>query len=321
MRVFGIRTGLLLVVFGTAFTAMSEADTLDDVRSLLRQGRHDAAIQRLDTHLKTSPKDSTARFLKGVALAESGRRQEAIEVFSALVKDSPDLPEPHNNLAVLYAAAGDLEKARAHLLEAIRLHPSYATAHENLGDVYGKMAALSYSKALTLDGANQSARAKHTLAERLTGMEPGDRARTALVTAKAQPAAPAAAVMPSAAAMPSPPPADIEKEVLASVRSWADAWSSQNADAYLDHYAAAFVPADSRSKKDWTILRRKRVSGPQFIDIRIARPEVTRIDDDRVSVTFEQSYRSDSYADQVVKKLELVRQGESWKILSERTVN
>ncbi|MDH3316683.1 MAG: tetratricopeptide repeat protein [Gammaproteobacteria bacterium] len=321
MRVFGLRTGLLLGVLASAFAALSHADTLDDARSLLSQGRYDAAIQRLDSHLKTSPNDSKARFLKGVALAEAGRRQEAIDVFSALVNDSPELPEPHNNLAVLYASTGELEKARAHLLEAIRIHPSYATAHENLGDVYAKMAALEYDKAFNLDGANQSARTKHALAEKLTRMEPGDGARTALVTAKAQPPAPPATVMPSATAAPSPPPAGFENGVLASVRSWADAWSSQDTDTYLNHYAESFVPADGRSKKEWTILRRKRVSGPQFIDIVIARPQVKRIDDDRASVTFEQSYRSDSYADQVVKTVELVRQGESWKILSELTVN
>ncbi len=319
MKAFKIPAGLLLVVIGTAFVAVTHADTLEDARSLMRQGRHDDAIRRLDSHLRTSPNDSSARFLKGVALAEAGRSQEAIDTFSALVRDFPELPEPHNNLAVLYAAAGDLEKARFHLLEAVRIHPSYATAHENLGDVYGKMAALSYSKALSFDGENQSVRAKHMLAEELGGIEGGSRTASAAMTAPAPPLTIAAAPsLPTAAQMPSE---DIEDKVLVTLRSWADAWSSQDVDAYLGHYSQRFVPAKGRSRESWTILRRKRISAPQFIELRIARPRVSRTDDDRASVTFQQSYRSDNYADQTIKRLDLVREGEGWKIISERTDN
>lgn len=108
---------------------------------------------------------------------------------------------------------------------------------------------------------------------------------------------------------------------MAAVSSWLDAWSSQDVDDYLGHYADSFVPADGRSKESWTILRRKRVSRPQFIEVKIEQPDVIRIDDGQVSVTFYQSYRSDSYADQVIKQLDLVRQDNVWRIHSERTVN
>ena len=316
MKAFGLPTGLLLVVLGVSMAAVTQADTLDEARSLIRQGRSDDAIKRLDDHLMTSPDDASARFLKGVALAESGRRREAIDVFSGLAKDFPDLPEPHNNLAVLHAAEGDLNAAQAHLLEAIRIHPNYATAHENLGDVYGKMAALSYSRALSLESANPSARAKHALAQELGGMGNGARTASSAMTATAS-SAPA----PSPSAKAPAPSADIENDVLATLKSWAEAWSSQDVEAYLDHYAQSFVPADGRSRKSWTILRRKRVSRPQFIELDIFRPRVTRTGDGRASVTFEQSYRSDTYADQVIKRLDLARQGGSWKILAEQTVN
>ncbi|HSS65720.1 MAG TPA: tetratricopeptide repeat protein, partial [Gammaproteobacteria bacterium] len=253
MKAFGLPARLLLVALGAALIAVTQADTLDDARSLLQQGRHDEAIKRLDSHLQISPDDSSARFLKGVALAEAGRRQQAIDAFSALVRDFPELPEPHNNLAVLYAAAGDLEKARTYLLEAIRLHPSYATAHENLGDVYGKMAALSYSKALALDSTNRSARAKQTLAERLDGIGGGARIASSAMAAPAPSAiAGAAPALPAVAPMA---PVDAEADLLSTLRSWADAWSSQDVEAYLGHYAQSFAPADGRNKESWTILR------------------------------------------------------------------
>ena len=313
MNLFAMSARLLLV-FASAFVMPAHADVIQDAKSLLSEGRHDAALERIEGHISSNPKDSAARFLKGVALAEAGRRDEGIAVFTALITEFPELPEPHNNLAVLYAAKGDLDQARAYLLEAIRLHPSYATAHENLGDVYGKLAALSYSKALTLDSANHTAREKHALAEKLIGKDTGPRLAAA--------AAPRPAPSPAAtsAAAPAAVSTALEQEVLETVSRWSRAWSSQDLDSYLSHYAAAFVPADGRSRDNWTILRRKRVLGPRFIEVDITRPEVTRIDDDRARVTFHQSYRSDSYADQVIKTLDLVRQGERWKILSERTV-
>jgi tetratricopeptide (TPR) repeat protein len=318
MKVFGFPTGLLLIALGTAIAAELHADTLEDARALMREGRHEDAVKRLDSHLRTSPNDSTARFLNGVALAEAGRRQEAIDTFSALVKDFPGLSEPHNNLAALYAAAGDLEKARDHLMEAIRIHPSYATAHENLGDVYAEMAALSYSEALALDGANQSARAKYALINELGGVGGGTGSASSAMMAPSPSATVAAApLLPVALPLPA---SKIGDEVLATLKGWADAWSSQDVDAYLSHYAPSFVPADGRSKESWTILRRKRISGPRFIDIRIAQPEVNRTGEDRASVTFSQSYRSENYTDQVIKKLDMVRQGGEWRIVSEVTV-
>ena len=264
MKALGLPTSLLLLALGNAIVAVTHADTLDDARSLMREGRHDDAVNRLDSHLRTSPDDSSARFLKGVALAEAGRRQEAIDTFSVLLKDFPDLPEPHNNLAVLYAAAGDLEKARVYLLEAIRIHPNYATAHENLGDVYAKLAALSYSRALALDGANRPARTKHALVEELDGIGDGTRTASSAMTAPS----PSTAIAPAQPSAVTPmPSAETGDDVLATLRSWADAWSSQDVDAYLDHYAPSFVAADGRSKESWTILRRKRISGPHFIDL------------------------------------------------------
>jgi tetratricopeptide (TPR) repeat protein len=69
---------------------------------------------------------------------------------------------------VLYAAQGQYERARATLELAIQTHPGYAIAYENLGDIYAQLAARSYDKALQLDKANESAKAKATKAKDLT---------------------------------------------------------------------------------------------------------------------------------------------------------
>ena len=296
---------VLMLLFGSAGVTAQDT-SLDEARSLIRQGRPDAAVELLDRHLSTASEDPEARFLKGVALAESGRRQEAIDAFSALATDFPNLPEPYNNLAVLYASEGELDKALSTLLEAIRIHPSYATAHENLGDVYATLAKREYAVATNLDRTSNSARVKQAKLNELSGL------------AAAQPMGESALAV---AADTSTAASDSHKAVLAAVNNWADAWSRQDVNAYLGHYAEAFVPADGKSRQDWVTLRRKRVAGPQFIRVEISAPKVALSSDSRATVIFKQSYRSGTYEDYVTKRLDLLRKGQSWKILGERTVN
>lgn len=300
MKGSGVQAGVLAALIGLGSPLPAGAQPLDEVRSLIREGRHDTALARLETRLAASPADPSALFLKGLALAESGRREAAIETFSALTREYPELPEPHNNLAVLYAASGELEKARASLLDALRVHPNYPTAHENLGELYRKMASLAYSKALDLDGASRSPSAEASAA-------PG-------------PAGSVAAGTGAAGGAPSAADSLIEAHVLTAVADWLEAWSRQDVETYLNHYSDAFVPADGRSRQSWTLLRQKRVSTPQFIELEIARADVDVTSENRASVTFVQRYRSDTYADQVTKRLDFVKQGQRWKIVSERTV-
>ena len=142
-------------------------DPLDSVKRLLKEKDYERALPRLNSFLKENPDHAEGRFLKGLALAESGNAAEAQEVFLALTEDFPDLPEPHNNLAVLYAANGEYALARNSLIQAISHRPNYATAHENLGDIYARMAGIAYGKALEIDTDNQTARVKLAMVREL----------------------------------------------------------------------------------------------------------------------------------------------------------
>ena len=296
---------VFLLVFASA-GVVAQDTSLDEARSLIRQGQPGAAIELLDRYLSTASEAPEARFLKGVALAESGRRQEAIYVFSALAADFPNLPEPYNNLAVLYASEGELDKALTTLLEAIRIHPSYATAHENLGDVYATLAKREYAVSASLDGTSNSSRIKHAKLNELAGLAA---------------AAPSDEPALEIAADTSPAASDAHKGVLTAVANWADAWSRQDVSVYLSHYAEEFAPDDGKSRQDWATLRRKRVAAPQYIRVEISAPKVELRSDSRATVTFKQSYRSATYEDYVTKRLDLLRTDQSWKILGERTVN
>lgn len=306
MKYSGFLSACCLTLFvGGYFSELPAAD-LDEVRSLIRQGQHTQALAQLESHLADAPEDAAARFLKGVALAEAGRREEAKDVFVAMTRDFPELPEPYNNLAVLRAHDGQLEAARSALIEAIRIHPNYATAHENLGDVYARLAAVAYQQAVSLDRTNTTANTKLAFVNGVsTGRPPAPKASASMPRVET-----AAAV-----AMPS------RDEVLATLNSWIDAWTSQNVDAYLDHYAPGFIPSRGVPRDEWAERRRKRVGAPAFIEIQVDTPQVSFRDESTARVTFTQSYRSNTYSDRVVKRLDMVKGEGGWKILAERTVN
>ena len=163
------------------------AQSLRDARVLITDKKYDEAIALLDKLNAERPREPQARFLKGVALADSGKTDAAITAFQGVLGDFPELPEPHNNLAVLYAQKGEYGLARDELEAAINAAPDYVVAYENLGDIYARLAASNYEKAIARDSRNKSAPAKLKLVRDVLA-----------------PVAPAAATTPTATKSPSP---------------------------------------------------------------------------------------------------------------------
>ena len=166
---FRVSRAFRAVIFGLAvgISAPLLAETLTDVQRLIKQGQYPQALAAVDVYLGSSPDDVQASFLKGVIYGEMNRTDEAIAVYTKLTEDYPEFPEPYNNLAVLYASQKQYDRARMALEMAIQAHPSYATAYENLGDLYAKLASQAYGKAVQLEGASKSAKAKLLLARDL----------------------------------------------------------------------------------------------------------------------------------------------------------
>ncbi|MCP5151660.1 MAG: tetratricopeptide repeat protein [Chromatiales bacterium] len=347
-----------LLALGLGLAPAAGAADLDEARTLARRGDFDGALTALDQVLAAEPNDPQARFLRGVVLAETRRVDEAIAVFTGLTRDYPELPEPHNNLAVLYAAEGEYDKARDALLVAINTHPSYATAHENLGDIYAKMAGLAYDRALSLDTANATAKSKLALISELfstravageatmvaaaPAASPASSATAPPAPAPASPAPPvaatptptptpppisassAAAAAGSAVAVPAPPtaapaPGAAAEAVTLAVRDWAEAWSGKNVEAYLARYASGFRPPNGMSREAWERQRRQRLSAPAFIRVSLDDVRVATSGDAEATVTFVQTYRSDTYGDRVRKRLTMTRERGDWRILREQS--
>ncbi|MDW8468337.1 MAG: tetratricopeptide repeat protein [Burkholderiales bacterium] len=303
----------------------------------MKAGQHAQALERVNRVLATKPRDPQARFLKGLIFAEQGNHKEALEIFLKLTQDYPQLPEPYNNLAVLYAAQGQYDKARAALEQSIRTHPTYATAYENLGDVYAKLASQAYDKALQLDSSNAAARNKLALVRELVGPPARAVATAAAPTktpapavaptpasapapAEAKPPA-AAAAAPSPAAEPKAAEAGTAAQVLETVNAWARAWSAKDADAYLGFYAPGFRTPTGEPREQWEKMRRQRIAAPKSITVTVGSPKVTLHGDDRASVTFRQTYRSDLVNATSTKTLVLVKSNGRWMIQEERVVN
>jgi len=326
----GMRKGafaLLVSVFTAVLlgAAPARADDTQDAAKLLKAGKHQDALERVNKVLAAKPRDPQARFLKGLILTEQGNTREAVEIFTKLTQDYPELPEPYNNLAVIYAAQGQYEKARAALEQSIRTHPSYATAYENLGDVYAKLASQAYDKALQLDSSNAGAQNKLSLVREIGA--PAAAAKPPVALAKADEAPPApkpAAEKPAVAAVkPAPekpaPGASPSSEVLAAVNAWAQAWSKKDADAYLAFYAADFQTPGGESRADWEKARRTRITAPKSISIAIASPKVTMSGPNQAKVTFRQTYRSDVLKNTSSKTLVMVKAEGRWRIQQEKS--
>jgi predicted nucleic acid-binding Zn-ribbon protein len=102
------------------------------------------------------------------------------------------------------------------------------------------------------------------------------------------------------------------------LRSWADAWSHQDVAGYLSHYSPVFRANSGADFKKWREQRKKRIEKPEFIEIKVDNLKIeVKKDAIRAKATFHQQYRSNSYADIVVKTLDLILQDNGWKIIKE----
>ena len=320
-RTYRLNAASLLLaglIAASAVIPVRAATPVDEAQTLISAGDLDGALKRIDRFLASSPQDAEGRFTRALILVKQNKNAEAIKAFTDLTRDYPQLPEPYNNLAVLYAQTGDYEKARDALEAALATNPAYATAHENLGDIYAALAGAAYNRALALDASNSTTRYKLSLLSDLTAGGPSA-GRPAAVAAAAPPPAP------TPAAAPTPPPAPAaaataapaSDPVVKALDAWAAAWASRDVDTYLAAYAPDFKPDGGLALGEWREQRRARIGKARSISVAVLSPEVTKLDAQRVSVTFTQDYTSDTISDKVTKVIELVQIGGSWKITRE----
>ena len=105
----------------------------------------------------------------------------------------------------------------------------------------------------------------------------------------------------------------------ATIRAWAQAWSEQRVEDYLDFYSVGFEPAGGEPLSEWRRQRQLRVSRPSWIRVTIGDIDLRLLSSDTALATFDQSYETATYRDRTRKTLELVRDDGTWKIEEERS--
>jgi ketosteroid isomerase-like protein len=105
-----------------------------------------------------------------------------------------------------------------------------------------------------------------------------------------------------------------KKDVTMALNTWANAWSSQDIDAYLASYASDFVPPKKLSRKNWEAQRKNRLESPQYIKLDLSAINVVISEEGKARVTFTQRYESDTYSDRVKKEIIMVKSDGKWLI-------
>lgn len=345
-------------IYAIAFCALSVvhsfafADSLSDVRELIKAGKSQEALNKINQELSAKPKDPQFRFLKGVVLTDTGRVQDAISTFNKLTEDYPRLPEPYNNLASLYAATGQYDRARAALETAIRTNPSYSVAHENLGDIYALLAGQAYSKALQLDVNKTQAQPKLVLIRdivNVSGLTPGlapvpaapvnnnqnSSVATSTVAANSKPTPvntpvvqPVPVVKPSNTQVavnnkPAIAPdvsnnAAAIKQAETTVLAWAKAWSNQDINEYLNSYSKDYVPASGGTHKAWEEDRKAKILGKSKISVNLSGINTSLVDNGNTAIVkFRQNYSAGALQTSTKKTLQLSKLNGKWVIVKE----
>lgn len=118
-----------------------------------------------------------------------------------------------------------------------------------------------------------------------------------------------------------PAPARDQAAIVATVERWRAAWSAKDVDAYLATYSPDFDPTSGVERSVWESQRRTRLVRPRSINVQAVDIEVSQVSPSYAHVRFLQIYESDSYTDQVRKRLELEKRNGQWLITQERVEN
>ena len=234
----------------------------------------------------------------------SAQTDQAINLYQGLIEDNPLLPEPRNNLAMIYLAQGDYDRASQLLVEALNTHSSYAIAYDNLSQVYKGIASEAYRRAVS----ESSEPSRYTHKIELTAI-------TELETAPAQLPETESAAAPTLVNF-----ANQETLLIESVKSWAQAWSDKNFDAYTGFYTTQYR-AKFESHLQWLEQRRNRITRPGSISVEVSDFQIKWRSENRAIINFNQAFDSPRYSDRVIKRLGFSLIGSQWKITEEQVLS
>ena len=265
----------------------------------------------------------------GVIYADQNQLDKARTAFEMALRTNPSYSTAHENLADVY---GRLSSAAYN--KALQIDLSNAAVAPKLALVR-QIVTLNPTK---LSAAQLAALPKLQPAQAPAAAVPAAPAQVAVAPArpevalKAAPladqnnkptreAAPAARKpadeAPPAAQKPAPlVDTTANREVEQAVQAWVSAWGAKDLKSYFAAYARDFDPAGKQSRSQWEEERRTRIEGKASISVKLTDVQ-TLVRGNTALVKFRQDYRANGIAISSRKTLEMVRQGNSWKIVRE----
>ena len=151
------------------------AKTLDDARTLQRQGRYEQVIDTLapllNSFVASALDRGKALMLIALAYQEQGRFSEshrALDQSLSLLRGYPqyarDYADGLTSLAVLYRDIGDMDAMKQTAIKALQLY-GQANDHEGLADIYVVLAQYSVDRRKAADARRYAALAAGELAQ------------------------------------------------------------------------------------------------------------------------------------------------------------
>lgn len=111
-------------------------------------------------------------------------------------------------------------------------------------------------------------------------------------------------------------PYDPKKEIAEMVEDWLKAWSSMSIQAYASFYASDFQSQGGASRKSWLAYKERLNRKYDFIRVSQKNMKV-KLEKNRATVSFVQTYACDQFKTTGRKKLILKREQKRWKIFRE----
>ncbi len=144
-------------------------------------------------------------------------------------------------------------------------------------------------------------------------------------TVSEAPTPPAPAAPPTEAPPPASEPEAAEavdheaatEQVERVLLAWADAWSRQDPDSYLELYGPEYSPP-GLDRDAWQRQRRARITAPESIEVTVSELDVELAGTERAIARFHQLYATGDKALSARKTLEIERLTAGWKIVAER---
>jgi tetratricopeptide (TPR) repeat protein len=254
----------------------------------------------------------------------AGDFERAAALLKPMVEAQPSNIGLANEYAYALAKLNRDEEARKVLEQALGNNEQSAEAFINLRQILAKQAATAYSKALGKKAPSTP------LALRRTGEGPPKPpapetlagAGTSALEAGLVPAVVAGAGTGGPVASPPGGAGDtIEAKLpdllIGVTRSWAEAWSAKDFDAYLGFYSSRFEPQSHSSISEWRESRRPRIVKAEKILVQVSDFKVRPVSDNEVEVRFRQRYESGALKVNSFKTIVWVQENSGWKIRKE----